>query len=340
MTSPTEPPADGNPENGLPASLFNGALSAFAIVTAWEIGLLDLLEADGVVSIHHYVHAAGLHEPSVRAVLGALAGARIVELTDDGQYAKPTPAFAAVYATKGFFGWLLGGCGELLRTGAVVARNEARHGNFIHRDVGMIGYSTADFGRRYIDPVLDSAFADLHYSCVADLGCGSGDRLIRMLNARPQASGIGVDIAPVAVEQARERVARAGLSHRAVIIEADVHSLRPRAEFAAVDFATCFLMGHDFWPRDRCRAVLRGLRAAFPRLRVFALGDTYRSQRAEAADPPILTLGFEYVHGLMGQYLPTLQEWRAVFPAAGWRCQAEYDITIPPYTKIFRLVPA
>nr|BFE74551.1 hypothetical protein GCM10020092_078520 [Actinoplanes digitatis] len=188
--------------------------------------------------------------------------------------------------------------------------------------------------------MLDRMLEGIDYTCIADLGCGNGDRLVRAVLARPGSRGVGIDIAPDAIELARKRVAEAGLLDRVVLVEADVCRLEPRPEFADVDVATCFLMGHDFWPRENCLAVLDGFRAVFPRLGGIALGDTYRSERSPGADLPILTLGFEYVHALMDKYVPTLGEWRDVFPDSGWRCQAEHDVTLPPNTKIFHLVRA
>jgi phenylpyruvate C(3)-methyltransferase len=49
-----------------------------------------------------------------------------------------------------------------------------------------------------------------------------------------------------------------------------------RDEFAQVDLLTCFMMGHDFRPRDNCVATLQRLRKAFPKARRFLLGDTTR----------------------------------------------------------------
>ncbi|MFY1669586.1 class I SAM-dependent methyltransferase [Plantactinospora sp. WMMB334] len=340
--SPGRHPGVGRvrPGSGPPARLFNSAVASYAVVTAWEVGLLDEMRASGRLDIPRFAREHDLHEPSVRAVLQALEWAEVVRVTDDADEAKPGDAFAEVYATKGFFGWLLGGCGELLRTGGTVARGGSQGRARIRRDAGRIGTGTADFGRQFIDPVLHRMLEEIDYTCVVDLGCGNGDRLVSAVLARPGSRGVGVDIAPDAIEAARRRVAEAGLLDRVALVEADARRLEPRPEFADVDLATCFLMGHDFWPREDCVAVLAGLRTVFPRLRDVALGDTYRSGEAPGPELPILTLGFEYVHALMGRYVPSLDEWRDVFPDSGWRCHAEHDVTLPPNTKIFHLVPA
>jgi SAM-dependent methyltransferase len=55
---------------------------------------------------------------------------------------------------------------------------------------------------------------------VLDLGCGDGILLAAVLEAHPQASGVGVDFSPLMLEQARERLAPFGARARA--IEADL----------------------------------------------------------------------------------------------------------------------
>jgi SAM-dependent methyltransferase len=321
------------------AQLFNSSIVAFALVAASETGLLDELHGNGAIEIRSYATERDLHEPSVRAILDALACAGIVEITGGGHRATPGAPFPLLYETKGFFVWLLGGCGELLRSAGTIARNPARVGPFVHRDARVIGRSTADFGARFIDPRFDAAFGARRVRCIADFGCGSGDRLVRMVLARPDARGVGVDISEDAVELARERVAQDGLDDRVKIVRGDVRQLEQRPEFEEVDFATCFLMGHDFWPREPCVAVLRRLRTTFPKLDALVLCDTYRSGLVPSADVPLLTLGFEYVHALMGKYVPTLAEWREAFSESGWKVRGEVDIPMPPHTKIFDLAP-
>jgi ubiquinone/menaquinone biosynthesis C-methylase UbiE len=55
---------------------------------------------------------------------------------------------------------------------------------------------------------------------VLDLGCGDGLLLATVLEAFPDAAGVGVDFSPLMLERARERLARFGT--RAAIAEADL----------------------------------------------------------------------------------------------------------------------
>jgi release factor glutamine methyltransferase len=65
-----------------------------------------------------------------------------------------------------------------------------------------------------VDAVLARTKADEAFS-VLDLGTGSGAILLAILAARPHASGLGIDLAPGAIETAGDNAVRLGLSSRA-----------------------------------------------------------------------------------------------------------------------------
>ena len=75
-----------------------------------------------------------------------------------------------------------------------------------------------------VDAALDytrsAAFDTQALSCL-DLGTGSGCLLLSVLSALPKTSGIGVDLAPLAVSQARANAAQLGLADRAQFICSD-----------------------------------------------------------------------------------------------------------------------
>jgi phenylpyruvate C(3)-methyltransferase len=119
-----------------------------------------------------------------------------------------------------------------------------------------------------------------------------------------------------------------------------------REEFEKVDLLTCFLMGHDFWPRENCIASLRRLRAAFPNVRRFFLGDTVRILLDQSSgskhavterDVPCFTLGFEFGHALMDAFIPTMEDWENVFAEGGWRCIQRHLIKTQSLSVIFEL---
>lgn len=320
---------------GKPAQLFNSAIESFALVSAWDIGLLDAVQDVEVIDIEAFARDRELQPMSVKAIVDALASAEILEWRNSSVVAGVH--FTEFMETKGFFKWLLGGCGELLRQAGPFASNSTHRAAMTCRDGAAIAEGCADFGKHFIDDTVLEAVLTVPWTRMVDLGCGSGDRLIRHVRQNPGSTGVGVDISASAVEFAQKQVQEAGLADRITVIQGDVLKLEASELFENVDVALSFLMGHDFWPRERCIDFLKNLTNVFPSLRHFFLCDTYQSGLVPSNDIPILTMGFEYVHGLLGQYIPTLDEWREVIAESGWNIGRESDLFLPPATKIFRL---
>ena len=163
---------------------------------------------------------------------------------------------------------------------------------------------------------------------VVDLGSGSGERLMQILDRYPGTTALGIDVAGPANKVAAAEALERGFGDRLSFTKGDARDLSYCDEFAQVDLLTCFMMGHDFWPREKCIATLQRLHKAFPNARRFLLGDTTRilldnprSKHAVTEDNmPIFTLGFEVGHAMMGVCLPTIEEWEGVFGEGGWRC--------------------
>ena len=338
-------PVVGSESERAVASIFNSAVAAASIGAAWELGALEELRENGKLDVPSFALQNDLDLASTQGMITALAVVGVVERDRDtvvvGRH------FDEAYRTKSLFHWLCLGSGELFARMQYVLRNENRTGDFYRRDSAAIGYACRDINTQYFDPAFWGAMNDLDYdfSFVADLGCGSGGRLIQVLQRHPQAKGLGLDLAGPALKVAEKETAELGMSDRLSFGEADARSIETRPEFAEVDLLTCFMMGHDFWPRENCVATLRRLRDAFPNVRRFLLGDATRillnDPRTEHAvtedDVPVFTLGFELGHAMMDVYIPTLAEWEGMFEEGGWRCVNKRLIESLTLSVIFEL---
>jgi SAM-dependent methyltransferase len=322
------------------ADTFNGAIAAAAISAAWDLGLLDELARDDAVDIRGFAIRSDTHLGTVSNIVLALASREIVELDADRTVATRGPGFDEAFRTKGFFYWLTRGCGELFTELTALTRNEDRAGRHMRRDSRAISVACRNIAQTFFDPPFRDLIENLSFNTVADLGCGSADRIIMLAERRPAIRALGVDVAQGALAVAKEAVAEARLDHRVTLVEDDVLSMSARPEYADVDLVTCFLMGHDFWPRDNCIKTLQLIRDVFPNVENLILGDTCRSTELTGPQLPMFTLGFETVHAVMDQYLPTLDEWVAVIEESGWRCADRRLIDLPAFSFIFRLTPA
>lgn len=71
---------------------------------------------------------------------------------------------------------------------------------------------------------------------VLEIGCGTGRNLIKIARRYPHARCYGLDVSEEMLRTARERVAKAGLSERIVLAQADATSFDPQALFGRVGF--------------------------------------------------------------------------------------------------------
>jgi SAM-dependent methyltransferase len=304
---------------GRAAAIYNSAIAAWAISAAWEVGALDELNRRKELDAAEFAARHRLDTASTVGMFRALAAVGVVER--DNTTVRVSADFGEIYRTRSFFHWLSRGCAELFRQMPAHLASDNRVGDYYQRDAAAIAFACREMNELCYDQAFWAAVGSLEFDfgTVADLGCGSGARVMEMLRRYPGTRGIGIDIAREPLEVARKEAASAGLSDRAAFLEGNVLDLSPRHEFASVGLLTCFMMGHDFWPRGRCITTLRQLRDRFPAARRLLLGDTARTVGFADPELPVFTLGFELGHDLMGVTLPTLQEWESVFGEGGWR---------------------
>ncbi|MFF0741726.1 SAM-dependent methyltransferase [Streptomyces sp. NPDC004111] len=317
--------------------IYNSAVASWAISAAWEVGVLDELNGAANLDVVELAEKLGLDPIATRGMLQALASVEIV--TRDGDTVGPGPLFDEVNSYRSYFHWLSRGCSGLYTEMPSVLKKENRLGAFYHRDGAAISYACRELSEFSFDPAFWAAMDRLptDFAVAADLGCGSGERLIQIARKYPHTRGIGLDIGRPAVEMTLREAARAGFGDRITAFQADARDLAAHAEFDEVELLTCFMMGHDFWPRENAVKSLRTLRERFPNVRRFLLGDTTRTVGYQDRDIPLFNLGFESAHDLMGQYIPTIDEWHGLFSETGWTLVGEVPIGSPAASVVFEL---
>jgi len=327
---------DGQAGGGVD-DIFNSAVAAFALSAAWELGALDELRVAGVLDAEDFARRRGLDTASTVGMFRALASVHVVTREDT----KVTPAehFDEAFRTRSFFHWLNRGSAELFREMPSVLANENRFGSYYRRDPAAIAYACREINEICYDPAFWDVMnnLDFEFTQVVDLGCGSGGRLMDILDRYPGTTGIGVEIANPSLEVARAEAAEAGYGERTTFVQGDVLRLEPDPRFEQVELITCFMMGHDFWPRESCVATLRRLREVFPAARRFVLGDATRTVGIPDDELPAFTLGFELGHDMMGTFIPTIADWESVFAEGGWELVRTNRIEMAAGEVVFEL---
>ncbi|MGW1296290.1 methyltransferase domain-containing protein [Streptomyces sp. NPDC002533] len=318
------------------ASIYNSAVAASAIAAAWEIGALDELHRARTLDTADFAERGGLDPQSTTGLFRALAAVGLVRR--DGAVVYTLDGFDDMYRNKSFFHWLTRGSAELFREIPSVLRTENRDGDHYRRDAAAIAYACREIDQVTYAPTFRAALdrVDFPFTRVADLGCGSGARLMQILDRHPGTTGVGIDIAQPSIDVARKEAAEAGFAGRAEFVQGDVLRLDARPEYADIELLTCFMMGHDFWPRENCVATLRRLREVFPAARRLLIGDATRTSLPDT-ELPVFTLGFELGHDLMGTFLPTIEDWESVFEEGGWELVRTNRIEMTVGEVVFEL---
>lgn len=318
------------------ASIYNAAVAASAIAAAWEIGALDELHRSRELDTRDFAARHGLDEASTTGLFRALSAVGLVRRADT--VVTPLDGFDEMFRTKSFFHWLARGSAQLFREIPSVLPTKNRTGDYYTRDAAAIAYACKEIDQVTYAPTFWEAVSrvDFPVTRVADLGCGSGARLMQLLRHYPGSTGVGVDIALPSIEVARKEAVEAGLADRTEFMRGDVLQLEPRPEYEDIELLTCFMMGHDFWPRESCVATLRRLREVFPAARRLLIGDATRTALPDD-ELPIFTLGFELGHDLMGTFLPTIGDWESVFEEGGWTLVRTNRIEMTVGEVIFEL---
>jgi SAM-dependent methyltransferase len=322
------------------AHIYNCAVAASALSAAWEIGALDELDSRGGLEVREFAARRGLAVMPTIGLFRALAAVHIVNR--HGTKVVPGKHFATANRNRSFFHWLTRGSAELFRRMPEILAEKNRIGEFYHRDAAAVAFACREINEFCYDPWFWEAVRGLDFDVrvIADLGCGSGERVIQLLRRYPEARAIGVDVAVPALAVAKAEAADAGVADRVTFLTADVLALPERSEFAEVDLITCFMMGHDLWPRQQCVETLRRLRTVFPRARRILLGDATRTAGVADDDLPVFTLAFELGHDLMGTFIPTVLDWESALGESGWTVRSKHWINIAVGEVVFELEPS
>jgi SAM-dependent methyltransferase len=161
---------------------------------------------------------------------------------------------------------------------------------------------------------------------VADLGCGAAGLLVEFCRLAPELAGVGIDIDPGSLSEARRALDEARLSDRIALLQGDIGqpgSFAAGAELVKVEAFNCCGVLHEFF-RDGDEAVieiLRSYKRSFPG-RYFFLGEFRARTDEQYAQVPVVkrvrNLWYQHLmHPLSHQGLPrTRAQWMAIFVRA------------------------
>jgi len=149
------------------------------------------------------------------------------------------------------------------------------YGRDLSRDAYFVAVGTKLNTASFTDMVPLGVLERKGVKCAADLGCGAGQFLIEFVKGAPDRRGVGVDLAPEAIAEARAKAEAAGVGDRVAFHVGDAFDNDLLARTCAeVEVFFSFAMEHEGL-RDGESAVLAhidGMASRFPGRR-YLLGE-------------------------------------------------------------------
>lgn len=307
-------------------SIRNGYIRAFVIFSLHETGVFETLRRRGAMTSAELAEACGLNAHLLDGVLHFLLHADVVLAKDDGRFRLTERGAEWLFADSVLamsFG-AVGAYASLLYELVPCLRNEKRYGVDFVRPGDLLAKGSYYTGKGNYDWIV-AELKRLGVARVADLGCGLGDVLVGFCRLDAGLEGVGIDIAPGALQAAAERVRNEGLGDRITLIQGDV--TRPESFAAAAAHVDAFhglMVFHEFL-RDGEQAlvdIFQRMKALFPG-RYLIVGEFDRLSDEEFQAMPLAErihpLFYQHViHPLTWQGLPMERDrWLQLFERAG-----------------------
>lgn len=302
--------------------LLEGYIMCSVLAALDEAGTLSTLIERGLTAAE-----VGGNEQLARDTLYYLVDRGVV-MPDDGRYVLTHYGHELV-RDKGYVLWIAGGFGEpFLRFGELV-HGTHRYGHDIVRDGRIVAVSSADLGLEDLKPYVHRLLSEIDYKRVIDLGCGNARNLIGMCGLKG-AEGIGVDISPEAVAEARGEVGKDGLQDRIEIHQADASDAQALPRLEEVDLLVGFFFMHEVLGKgyEAFIEFLRGVAARLPIGAHIMAAEVLPPERDRAC-PETFTPEFTLIHALMGQGLLSEQGWCQAFREGGFEIKKTVRPNIP-----------
>jgi SAM-dependent methyltransferase len=315
------------------ATCFNSFIACHAVFAMGKLSLLDEAIQRGVIDVKEVIRRTKADHARLVSILDTAKTLGWLYTIDNNQDIYIVNEIGKdVFQHAGFFTWCVGGYSRFLLNTAELCLNAEQSGmNLIDGKYVALGSDQCNV--QFMENTINATLSSLSFNTIADLGCGNGGRLIQFAQQNTSLRGIGVDINPDAVSLARANINKHNLTERLECVCTDVFSAiaQPLELFQSVEVVTSFMMLHDLLNIESIRTQLfPRLRAAFPAVKYFVIGDTMRAQsNISPSDLPVFALGFELIHKLRHLELFDLEYYKSLFEDAGLLIETIQYLNVP-----------
>lgn len=296
-------------------------LACHALCLVENAGILNLLKHEGEFRHRQLQNYRNPH--LVRAALVTLVGAKVLTIANDTY--SLTDLGENLARNMGTIMLPFIGYRKLLAKQLELFQNPADWKDS-EIDYPAIALSSIEFGLHNLDPLLLNVFKSLQpKGTICDLGCGTGEKLVKICEAL-NINGLGIEKQHTVIEESKQFTKHCS---QVEIIHGDIFNLK--GVWEDIEIAMISFVYHDINPFNRCIKFLNSIYDHFPRLRCLVIADIVSLSETV----PSIMPGFDYVHGLQGITPRSYEETIDTFAKANFKIFKEIVVPNMPNTFVW-----
>jgi cyclopropane fatty-acyl-phospholipid synthase-like methyltransferase len=298
--------------------MIRGSFATRTMHALLNVGLIDEFQAQGWVDLEAFARAKNLDASVLTPLCDALYSIRILK-KDGTKYGLDSKGVLLVEEMRGWFE-VSYGYDEIFSSLEPMLRGQKVYGKDFYRRSDYVATGSGAMGESLFFPLANQIMKQKGYKRVLDLGCGDGTFLLKLCEMDPEVSCLGIDIAPEAVEEGKQKIQQAGLQNRIQLFAEDISKIQELPEpLRKVDAATIFFILHELLDTgdDRVIDFLQSFRKVFPGVPLIVF-EVIRPTAEELRRRPGITIYYKLYHALSHQRLADNEKWKSLFKKAGF----------------------
>jgi len=316
--------------------MLKGYFSTHAMFALLNVGFIDEMMEKGSVDPAAFASSRDLDLEVLDATCQAFYALSVFE-REGGSYRLSSSGQDVMDVLRGWIE-LTYGYDELFVNLEDVLRKKKVYGKDFYRKSDFVAKGSGEMEGVLYFPMAIDILRTAGYKCVLDLGCGDGTFLRRLCKAVPGVTGLGVDLAPEAVEEGNRRAAAEGLADRVNLYANDISKIDETPEaLRGIEASTIFFVLHELLYTSEQRVIdfLRDYRRLFPGAPLIAF-EAIRPTADQLRERPGISVFYYYYHDLSHQKPTSREKWRELFAKAGFT-QVEERFLPYSWTSIYTL---
>ncbi|HUJ20803.1 MAG TPA: methyltransferase domain-containing protein [Bryobacteraceae bacterium] len=309
-------------------NMFEGYLATTSMHALLNIGLIDELQEKGTVDIDSFAAAHGLDINVLRPLCEAFHSIGLFRKDGASRYSLE-PKCQSV--PEVMHGWLelSWGYNEIFHSLEALLKKEKTYSKDFYRRSDFVARGSGEMENWFFFPMANDIILSHGYKHVLDLGCGDGTFLRKLCKLNPEVQCYGIDIAPDAIEEGKQKVHEAGLEDRISLFAEDISKIEAASgPLQGVDAATIFFVLHEllYFGEDVLLNFLKSFRRVFPNVPLIAF-EAVRPTAEQLRRRAGMAVYYFLYHDLSQQKPVDRERWKELFRAAGFGSIQEKNLS-------------